>query len=626
MQPQEHADFETGYRESCLRDYADDRARSFGQRMLFAVLLVMMAWAAGDRQMELTAWLVLVLAVQAPEVILCRQVADGRAPAWQQAWFLRLQLASAAAYGVGIPIAMTSTEIALQASGVALGLGSMAAVAIRACTVPQVLSGNLLLYGVLVIGSTWAAAGQLPDVSLIEAAMVTVSWLAVGAQFLMTARRHSAQLRRLAEAAFAAQIASEAKDRFLATASHELRTPMNAIVGAADLLARQAPPDADTDLLETLRTASGSLVRHLDDLLDLARIAAGRIDFDPKPFATEPFFAQLRSLWLPRAQARGLTLTFEIAPSVPEGLHGDSHRLQQILSNLISNAVKFTESGGVTVSASRRDGILALAVRDTGAGLAPQEVARLFQPFSQATCGTAARHGGSGLGLSIARGLAARMGGSITLETRPGAGCLFWVRLPMAAAPAPQSVEPSERPALATLAGQPTRRAAPARVPRADSTALQVLVAEDNPASLQILCRYLDIVGVAAVKAVDGAEALEIAGLQGFDAIILDGRMPHLDGRDVARALREGTGPNASTPILMLSADASAADIEAGLAAGADAYLAKPVQPQELFDWLVALDRPEREPEAQPDIQPDIQPDVQNVSSVTGGVAGARAG
>lgn len=593
MQPQEHADFETGYRESCLRDYADDRARSFGQRLLFAVLLAIMAWVAGDRQMELTAWLVLVLAAQAPEALLCRRVADGRASAWQQAWFLRLQLASVAAYGIGIPIAMTSTEIALQASGVALGLGSMAAVAIRACTVPQVLSGNLLLYGVLVIGSTWAAAGRTIEVSAIEAAMVTVSWLAVGSQFLMTARRHSAQLRRLAEAAWAAQIASEAKDRFLATASHELRTPMNAIVGAADLLARQAPPDADTDLLQTLRTASGSLVRHLDDLLDLARIAAGRIDFDPKPFATGPFFAQLRSLWLPRAQARGLSLTFEIDPSVPEGLDGDAHRLQQILSNLISNAVKFTEAGGVTVSASRRDGILALAVRDTGAGLAPHQAARLFQPFSQATSGTAARHGGSGLGLSIARGLAARMGGTITLETRPGAGCVFWVRLPMAAAPAPQSAAPSAAAPLATLARRPEQPAAAAPATRPTGSALRVLVAEDNPASLQILCRYLEIVGIRAVQAVDGAEALELAGLQGFDAIILDGRMPRLGGHDVARALRAGTGLNARTPILMLSADASAADIAAGLAAGADAYLAKPVQPQELFDWLAALDQPD---------------------------------
>lgn len=593
MQPQEHADFETGYRESCLRDYADDRARSFGQRLLFAVLLAIMAWVAGDRQMELTAWLVLVLAAQAPEAMLCRRVADGRATAWQQAWFLRLQLASVAAYGVGIPIAMTSTEIALQASGVALGLGSMAAVAIRACTVPQVLSGNLLLYGVLVIGSTWAAADRTLEVNAIEAAMVTISWLAVGMQFLITARRHSAQLRRLAEAAYAAQIASAAKDRFLATASHELRTPMNAIVGAADLLARQAPPDADTDLLETLRTASGSLVRHLDDLLDLARIAAGRIDFDPRPFATGPFFAQLRSLWLPRAQARGLALRFEIDPSVPEGLDGDAHRLQQILSNLISNAVKFTESGGVTVSASRRDGILAIAVRDTGAGLAPHEAARLFQPFSQASSSTAARHGGSGLGLSIARGLAARMGGTITLETRPGAGSVFWVRLPMAAAPAPQSAGPSAAAPLATLARRPEQSVAAAPVTRATGTALRVLVAEDNPASLQILCRYLDIVGIRAVQAVDGAEALELAGLQVFDAIILDGRMPRLDGHDVARALRAGTGPNARTPILMLSADASAADIAAGLAAGADAYQAKPVQPQELFDWLASLDQPD---------------------------------
>lgn len=465
MQPPGDADFETGHRESCLRDYGDDRARSFWQRLLFAVLLAITAWVAGDRQMELTAWL--VLAAQAPEAMLCRRVADGRDSAWQQALFLRLQLASVAAYGIGIPIAKTSTKITLQASGVALGLGSMAAVAIRACTVPQVLSGNLLLYGVLVIGSTWAAAGRTLEVSAIEAAMVTVSWLAVGSQFLMTARRHSAQLRRIAETAWAAQIASEAKDRFLPTASHELRTPMNAIVGAADLLARQGPPDADTDLLQTLRTASGSLFRHLGDPLDLARIAAGRIDFDPEPFATGPFFAQLRSLWLPRAQARGLSFTFEIDPSVPEGLDGDAHRLQQILSNLISNAVKFTESGGVTVSASRRDGILALAVRDTGAGLAPHEAARLFQPFSQASSSTAARHGGSGLGLSIARGLAARMDGTITLETRPGAGCVFWVRLPMAAAPAPQSGAPSAAAPLATRARRPEQLAAAAPAPPA---------------------------------------------------------------------------------------------------------------------------------------------------------------
>ncbi|MEE4361357.1 MAG: ATP-binding protein [Pseudomonadales bacterium] len=394
------------------------------------------------------------------------------------------------------------------------------------------------------------------------------------------AREDAERARAIAEAA------SATKSRFLATVSHEIRTPMNAILGFADLALERASDPAQARQLETIREAAVALLGVIDDVLDLSRIEAGRMRLVTAPMDLPALLGQVEALFLPSAQSRGLALRFPSRSTLAERLPrsslpvGDAGRLRQILVNLIGNALKFTERGAVSVDlevpeSGDRALPLILSVRDTGIGIAAEDLDRLFDAFEQADAGTTRRHAGTGLGLAICRELVALMDGRIEVESTPGEGTCFRVALAL------PLVEPLPFPG--------TQRETDAETPMQLIRGLQVLVADDNPLNRDLCRAFLESAG-AHVQTVDrGDAALVAARADHYDAVVLDLHMPGLDGMDTCRALR--ALPRVShPPIIAVTADAvtgTGADQRARLqAAGFDAVLHKPIDRQALLSTI----------------------------------------
>ena len=365
-----------------------------------------------------------------------------------------------------------------------------------------------------------------------------------------------------------AERANRAKSEFLANMSHEIRTPMNAILGLTHL-ALEDDGRPQHDYLEKIRQAGQHLYQLLNDVLDFSKIEAGRMELTPAPFAPRALVEQIVGTLAMEARAKRLRLDVRVAPDVPEGLVGDSVRIMQILVNLVGNAIKFTEAGGVVVevAAARRDEgqvTLRLVVSDSGIGMTPAQQQRIFGAYAQANATVTRRFGGTGLGLSITRRLVELMHGEIRVSSEPGAGSIFTVELPLAIAPAPAPV--AERPAL-----------------RFDGR--RVLVVEDNPVNQLITREILERRGAVVEVADNGRIALERAAAGRFDLVLMDVMMPEMDGIEATRRLR-ATPDTATLPIIGLTASVDRADLDACLAAGMNAHATKPIVPEELFARL----------------------------------------
>jgi signal transduction histidine kinase/CheY-like chemotaxis protein/HPt (histidine-containing phosphotransfer) domain-containing protein len=375
-----------------------------------------------------------------------------------------------------------------------------------------------------------------------------------------------------------AEAANQSKSTFLATMSHEIRTPMNGVLGMMEVLDRQGLDSAQRRTVATMRDSAHALLRIIDDVLDFSKIEAGRLELESTVFSLSGLIDGVLSTFQAQAATKGLTVTGLVQPGSDDTLIGDPTRVRQILFNLLGNALKFTERGGVTISASTsplgggRTQVL-LTVADTGIGIDEETRNRLFQPFAQADSSTTRRFGGTGLGLSIVRRLAQLMDGDISAESTPGAGSTFHVRL---------NFEVAAKEAL-FAATQRSDANAVRRVRRSPRSGERptVLVVDDHPVNLEVLVRQLDLLGIAADTAEDGIEALEAWNARPYAAVLADIHMPRMDGYELARRLRaaetERPGQAARTPVVAVTANAMKGEEERCLAAGMDAYLVKPV-------------------------------------------------
>ena len=363
--------------------------------------------------------------------------------------------------------------------------------------------------------------------------------------------------------------ASEAKSRFLANVSHEIRTPMNGIVGMARLLQETTLGRDQREYADIIVSSARALLRIIDDILDSSKIEAGGFDLDAVDFDLRQVLDEVARLLRPEAEAKGLTLTASVDNAVPRAARGDPGRLRQALVNLVGNAVKFTERGAVTVLAESLEKtadshVVRFEVRDTGIGIDPAAQERLFKPFSQADGSTTRRFGGTGLGLAISRRLIELMGGRIEVTSAVGSGTTFSFTVRLGRA-------------LGTAAS-PGASAMPAAAARRG----RVLVAEDNAVNQKVTVRMLDHLGFDADVADSGEAAVNAVRKGRYDAILMDGQMPGMDGFAATALIRGFEGPVRRTPIVALTASAMRGDRERYLSAGMDDYLAKPITPEQL--------------------------------------------
>lgn len=377
----------------------------------------------------------------------------------------------------------------------------------------------------------------------------------------------------LEQARKAAESASAGKSAFLATMSHEIRTPMNGVLGMAQALSDSNLNPDQRGMVDVIRECGASLLSILNDVLDISKIESGRMTITPVDGDLKDLVTGVIQLWAPTAQEKGLSLDVTISDTVPRMLSFDPVRVRQCLSNLVSNAVKFTKTGGVTVDVGCTigpdgKGMVGITVTDTGLGIPEDVQERLFAPFTQADGSTARHHGGTGLGLSISRSLARLMGGDLTVASTMGRGSAFTLHFEAL------DVSPSD--------GQVKAEDAADADDAASLRDIKVLVVDDNAVNRQVARLFLDYLGAHITDAANGQEALDAMEGQAFDLVLLDMHMPVMDGAEALSRLRKADAPWSAVPVIALTADAMVGDRERCLSLGADGYVPKPIDLAEL--------------------------------------------
>ena len=412
------------------------------------------------------------------------------------------------------------------------------------------------------------------------------NWIVgIGVVFMLSAlltliwqRRQARQLR---SARLRAEEANRAKSEFLANMSHEIRTPLNGVVAMADALGQRNLGPEEHEMAEVIRSSGVTLERLLSDILDSARIESGQVTIEQAPFHLGRTVQDVIGLWRVPAGEKGVALVAEVHPSLHAVVEGDAVRVRQILTNLVSNALKFTVEGEVSLKVEpAEEGRVRFTIRDTGVGFDAEQKARIFGRFQQADGSITRRFGGTGLGLAISRELAALMGGALECDSTPGQGAAFWFEIPLP----PSAVAPEANAEAAPVVDVRMRP-------------MKVLLADDHHANRKVIEVMLSATAMELTAVEDGRQALDAFTHGDFDLVLMDMQMPVMDGLSATAAIRAFETQNARTPtpILMLTANAMTEHVEAGRAAGADGHLTKPLTLTALFEGIaVVMARGER--------------------------------
>ncbi len=441
--------------------------------------------------------------------------------------------------------------------------------------------------------SLTAVRSVLPALALALLAFCVVMGV-LGWQILRVTREldayeaaHETAMTALADARDRAEAANVAKSQFLANMSHEIRTPLNGVLGMAQVLARADLPAHAREKVEVIRSSGEMLLSLLNDVLDLSKIEAGRMEVETETFELAALAEAVTRPFAEAAWRKGVAFVVDVEPAARGLWTGDAGKLRQMLGNLVSNAVRFTADGGVRVTLSRTARGLACAVADTGAGIAADQLGGLFQRFSQVDPSLTRRFGGTGLGLAISRELAELLGGSIAAESVEGAGSTFRFELPFAWAGAP--------------APKLEREPAQVRPEPPSRGVLKVLAAEDNATNRTLLTAMLEPIGVSLRMVEDGAQAVEAFRTGAFHLVLMDIQMPVMNGVEATHAIRaiERVEHRTPTPILALSANAMRHQVEEYLAAGMDDHVAKPIQMPAFYAAIERALSPPGQPLAQ---------------------------